>query len=85
MNMNVRYDKLSNAELIRCQPSETVANAPQQSVNWQDMVASYIELVGQGRIEDSQKLLIGSLVGKKAGSKVLEYTSSPDYGDASFH
>jgi hypothetical protein len=49
------------------------------------MVGYYIELVGQGRIEDSQKLLIGSLVGEKTGSKVLEYSASPDYDSKSIH
>jgi hypothetical protein len=85
MNMKVRYGKLCDAEMKSSQPFDTEANTLQQSANWQDMVGYYIELVGQGRIEDSQKLLIGSLVGKKAGSKVLEYSSSPNYDSSSFH
>lgn len=85
MNMNVRYRNLSDAEIQSGQPFAAEANTSQQSASWQDMVGYYIELVGQGRIEDSQKLLIGSLVGKKAGAKVPEYSPSPDYGSPSLH
>lgn len=65
MNMNVRHGNLSDAKLNSSQIFDTETNMSRQSANWQDMVGYYIALVGQGRIEDSQKFLIGSLVGKK--------------------
>ena len=61
MNMSVRYNNLSDAD----------TGAMQQSPCWEDRVAYYIYLVGQGRIEESQKLLVESLAGTKLCTKIL--------------
>jgi len=65
MNMNVRHSILSDAETKSDLPSEAETGATQPPACWQDMVGYYIYLVGQGRIEESQKLLVGSLAGNK--------------------
>ena len=60
-----------------------IAYAMEQSACWEDRVGYYIYLVGQGRIEESQKLLLESLTGKKASTKILENSSSSSYTDKS--
>lgn len=73
MNTSVRYNNLSDAD----------TGAMQQSACWEDRVAYYIYLVGQGRIEESQRLLVESLSGKRTGTKMLERSTSPSCGDKS--
>ncbi len=55
MNMSLRYNNLSDAN----------TGVMQQSACWEDRVGYYIYLVGQGRIEESQKLLVESLTSNK--------------------
>jgi len=73
MNTSVRYNNMSDAN----------TGAMQQSACWEDRVGYYIYLVGQGRIEESQKLLVESLTGKKTSAKLLERSTSPGCGDKS--
>jgi hypothetical protein len=73
MNTSVRYNNLSDAD----------TGVMQQFTCWEDRVAYYIYLVGQGRIEESQKLLVESLTGKKPSTKMLERSASPGCGDKS--
>ena len=47
----------------------------QHPVCWQDLVAYYNYLVGQGRIEESQKLLADSISGQKPITKLLEHVT----------
>ncbi|HQS73621.1 MAG: hypothetical protein B7Y56_03865 [Gallionellales bacterium 35-53-114] len=49
----------------------------QYPVCWQDLLAYYNYLVGQGRIEESQKLLADSMAGNKPITRMLEFLSSP--------
>ena len=84
MNMNVRYSNLSDTKTKSDLPLDVETVAIQHSACWQDMVDYYIFLVGQGRIEESQKLLVESLAGKKTSTKILEHSANSNYVGKSF-
>ena len=75
MNMNTRYHVILDQEKKDVIIFDTETGAIQHPVCWQDLVAYYNYLVGQGRIEESQKLLAESIAGQKPITKMLEYVS----------
>lgn len=75
MNLIKRYHIIldENKDDVIIYDSQT--GAVQHPVCWQDLVAYYNYLVGQGRINESQKLLAESITGQKPITKMLEHVS----------
>lgn len=84
MNINMRYSILSDAETNDVLIFDAETGTIQHPVCWQDLVAYYNYLVGTGRIDESQKLLIDSLAGKKPITKMLDHSPSPIHAVKSF-
>lgn len=81
MKMIEHYSILSDAESKSVPSLVAGSGATQYPVCWDDYVAHYIYLVGQGRIEESQKLLVESLASRRPIEKILEHSSSPSHAN----
>lgn len=77
MNMSARYQIKPNENYEGVTIVDAETGAIQHPVCWQDLVAYYNYLVGQGRIDESQKLLAESIAGKKPITKMLEHVCVP--------
>lgn len=77
MNKNRRYNIISNPDRGGVMIFDAETGSVQYPVCWQDLLAYYNYLVGQGRIEESQKLLADSMAGNKPITRMLEFLSSP--------
>lgn len=75
MNISVRYKIIPNEKYGDIIIFDAETGKIQHPVCWQDLLAYYNYLVGQGRIEESQKLLAESIAGKKPITKMLANTA----------
>lgn len=76
MNKGVRYHIIPDDDFSGVIIRDTATDAIQHPVCWQDLLAYYNYLVGQGRIDESQKLLADSMAGNKPITKMVEHVSS---------
>lgn len=76
MDMSTRYHIIAD-DYGGVMVFDSATGAIQHPVCWQDLVAYFNYLVGQGRMDESQKLLADSIAGKKPITRILEYASSP--------
>jgi hypothetical protein len=84
MNMQARYYIIPDETWAGVIIFDSLTGAIQHPVCWQDLVAYYNYLVGQGRIDEAQKLLADSMAGNKPISKMFEFMSRASSADKCF-
>jgi hypothetical protein len=79
MNMSARYKIIPNEKYGDVIIFDAETGTIQHPVCWRDLLAYYNYLIGQGRIEESQKLLAESISGKKPITQMLAHASGTSH------